>query len=236
MKLKHHSFSRIFIIMVVFVTVLSSSISSCKKLKKGVLELKKHYNTTSTSSFFDDTYKAYVITDELYDADQEFTFDSDNISETTGYYWSDKSVFGLGYNHQCGDHFTSSNSCDATTPGKNGHWGSSSGQSNSCLEGVWYSPACGNSQGVIWTFNADKTGSTSNQDCNGICSPMVFTFTWDVTGSTCSITYDAVQPYVNCTGYPPTRPNKPTDDSFTFTCSGTSLSVTSGSGSTTFTK
>ncbi len=110
------------------------------------------------------------------------------------------------------------------------------GTSGACPEGTWYSPACGDPHGVIWKFNSDRTGSFSNMDCNGICTPMVFTFSYVMSGTTCNITYDALQPIVQCTGYADSRPNSPGPASITLSCSGTGLTVTSGNGTITFTK
>ena len=110
------------------------------------------------------------------------------------------------------------------------------GGGTECIHGVWYSPACGDPQGVKWTFNSNGKGSFSNKDCNGICGPMVFKFSYTISGNTCNIHYDAQQPVVSCTGYPDTAPNSPNDEPFTFTCSGTTLTVTSGNGTNTFTK
>jgi hypothetical protein len=94
-----------------------------------------------------------------------------------------------------------------------------------CFSGSWYSDACGDPRGVIWNFNADGTGSSSNPDCNGICGPLVFTFTYNVSGSTCYLDFDAQQPVVYCTGYDPLAPNSPPNSSFTFECDGSSLTV-----------
>jgi hypothetical protein len=108
--------------------------------------------------------------------------------------------------------------------------------SGACPVGTWYSTACGDSKGVVWTFRSDKTGSFSNKDCNGVCTPIVFTFKYSISGSTCNIMYDAQQPVVHCTGYQDSSPPKPKDDSFTFSCSGSQLTVTSANGTAVFTK
>lgn len=111
------------------------------------------------------------------------------------------------------------------------------GGGNKCYEGTWYSNACGDSKGVIWTFNSDMTGSFSNKDCNGICTPMVFTFTYEVSGSTITTIYDDIQPIVKCTGYNDSRPPKPKNNGvFTFECNGSELTVNSGNGPNTFTR
>lgn len=117
--------------------------------------------------------------------------------------------------------------------------GSGGGGNNggNCYEGTWYSTACGDSKGVIWKFNSDKTGSFSNKDCNGICTPMVFTFTYSVSGNTITCKYDDIQPIVKCTGYQDSRPPKPSKDGvFTFECQGNKLLVNSGNGPNTFTR
>lgn len=108
--------------------------------------------------------------------------------------------------------------------------------SGQCPEGTWYSPACGDPKGVIWKFGSDNKGSFSNKDCNGICSPMVFTFSYKMSGTTCSITYDALQPIVTCTGYQDSRPPTPKPASITLSCSNDKLTVTSGNGTQVFTK
>lgn len=113
--------------------------------------------------------------------------------------------------------------------------GGNGGGSGHCIESTWYSAACGDPKGVVWKFNGGR-GSFANKDCNGICTPMTFKFSYTITGNTCNLTYDAVQDYVQCTGYPDTRPPKPKDGSFTFTCSGDKLTVTSGNGTNVFTK
>jgi len=103
--------------------------------------------------------------------------------------------------------------------------GENGGGGGGCFSGSWFSDACGDPRGVIWEFNADGTGSSSNPDCNGICGPLVFTFTYTVSGSTCNLDFDAQQPLVYCTGYDPLAPNSPANSSFTFECDGSSLTV-----------
>lgn len=109
------------------------------------------------------------------------------------------------------------------------------GGDDSCLEGTWYNIACSNPKGVVWTFN-NGTGSFANEDCNGICTPIKFTFSYEVTGgNTCNLIYDAVQPLVQCDGFEDSRPPTPANASFTFSCDCGSLTVSSGNGTTTFT-
>lgn len=212
---------------------------SCKKCKKGVLEIKHTY----ALSTFEPDYYTTIVDDGLYTPNTEFRYKyNSNIETWTGYYWPDKSAKSLGYSHRCKAEdlkFKASSECSGKYSGENGHWpdaSNTSGGSGGCPEGTWYSPACGDPHGVIWKFGSDKKGSFSNKDCQGICTPMVFTFTYSMSGTACSITYDAVQPYVKCTGYPDTKPPKPTDADITLSCSGSGLTVTSGNGTTTFTK
>ena len=100
------------------------------------------------------------------------------------------------------------------------------GSGSSCIEGTWYSDACGDPRGVIFNFNADGTGNSSNPDCNGICTPFVINFSYSVSGSTCSLDYDAQQPVIYCTGFDPLSPGSPADESFTFECDGSTLTIT----------
>lgn len=106
----------------------------------------------------------------------------------------------------------------------------------SCPVGVWYSPACGNSKGVVWTFGSDKKGKFSNMDCNRVCDPMVFKFSYSMSGNQCSITYNAVQDIVNCPGFQPSRPPTPKNTTITLECVSGGLKVTSGNGTIVFTK
>ncbi len=120
--------------------------------------------------------------------------------------------------------------------GNGGGGNGGGGTGGECYQGTWYSNACGDPKGVIWTLNKDMTGSFSNKDCNGICTPIVFTFKYTVSGNTINVSYDATQPIVKCDGYEDSRPPKPKDGSFTFTCSGDKLTVNSGNGPNTFTR
>jgi hypothetical protein len=214
-------------------------LNSCKKCKQGVLEVKVTYNSGLN---YEPSYYAIVVEDGLYDPETEFNYKIRNhdMEIHTGYYWPNESARSLGYTELVnnrdidGSENYFRNKKGSNLPGENGHWNSGAG--SSCLNGTWTNIACGDPNGVIWTFNSNGTGSFSNKDCNGICSPIVFTFSYSVTGNECNVSYDATQPFVQCTGYPDSRPPKPNDESFTFSCSGNQLTVSSGNGTTTFTK
>jgi hypothetical protein len=103
--------------------------------------------------------------------------------------------------------------------------GSGSGSNGPGVIGTWYSPACGDSKGVIWKFDTDGRGSFSNKDCNGICSPRVFTFKYTLSGTSMAITYDALQPYIKCSGYSDSRPPAPKNTTISVVVSGNKLTV-----------
>jgi hypothetical protein len=114
--------------------------------------------------------------------------------------------------------------------------GGGGGSGVDCIVGTWYDDACGNPTGNVWTFNSNGSGSFSQPDCNGICSNLIFNFTYTISGSTCSINYAAQQPLVYCDGFEPSSPPSPNNESFTFECNETSLTVTSGTGTNVFTR
>lgn len=125
------------------------------------------------------------------------------------------------------------------THGSGGGGNNGGGSGGSCIEGTWYSPACGDAHGVVWIFNADGSGSFSNKDCNGICTPFKLKFTYEITGNSCQVIYlpKEQQEEISCTGYAPKRPDVPVKtEPFTFSCTGSELTVTSGNGTNTFTR
>lgn len=225
--------------------LVTYTFSSCEKLEKGVLEVR-------TESLLSHTYTYNVrVAEDDNDFPVESEFDANylyfdpsmgSIYRYQAFYWPNKSASGLGYGLKSGVDEGAFVSKDGG-PGKNGHWagqgngdGGGGGGVGSCPQGTWYSPACGDSRGVVWKFGSDKKGSFSNKDCNGICTPMVFTFSYSMSGSTCNITYDAVQPIVSCDGYADSRPPAPGSASITLSCSNNELTVTSGNGTQVFTK
>lgn len=213
----------------------------CKKTTKGVLEIKHTITISSEENY----YRAEVVDDGLYEPNKEFNL-GPNVAgyydHKTAYYWPDESAKNLGYKYRNKGvdnaeevFYIAGKEGNSRIPGENGHWGSDGGGSGACPQGTWYSPACGDPHGVIWTFGA-KTGSFSNKDCNGICDPMIFKFSYEMSGNICSLTYDAVQDIVHCPGYTDSRPPTPKPASITITCSGSELTVSSGNGTQVFTK
>ncbi|MDQ3190172.1 MAG: hypothetical protein M3Q58_01110 [Bacteroidota bacterium] len=230
--------------MIVLITIGIFSIISCKKYKQGVLEIKHTITISNTENY----YRAIIVEDGLYDPNVEFNYGPNYAGyydTQTAYYWPDESAKSLGYKYRSHDGdgefngFITGKEGSSKIPGENGHWageGTTGGTGSTCPQGTWYSSACGDSKGVIWKFGSDKKGSFSNKDCNGICSPMVFTFSYEMSGTTCSISYDAVQPIVTCDGYQDSRPPTPNSTSITLSCSNDELTVTSGNGTQVFTK
>ena len=62
-------------------------------------------------------------------------------------------------------------------------------------------------------------------DCNGVCSPMVFNFTYSLSGSKLTLDYDKTQPIVKCKGYADSRPNQPAKTTVSFTCNTSKLII-----------
>lgn len=80
------------------------------------------------------------------------------------------------------------------------------------LTGVWYAPGCGNSKATVLTLTGSATsgtGSLSSMDCQGICDPIILTFSYKISGSTMAWSYDATQAPVRCTGYASQSPKVP---------------------------
>ncbi|MDO9153856.1 MAG: hypothetical protein Q7U47_09160, partial [Paludibacter sp.] len=223
-------------LLIIEILLATTLFTSCEMYKLGVLEVKTVSNTYGT------IYHAEIVLDESkYIAGSEFNIPDPNFYATiTGYYWPDESPKSLGYKYKdpsgnTQNFYTDKEERSGREPGENGNW-KTNGTSGDCPVGTWYSSACGDSKGVTWIFGSDKRGSFSNKDCNGICTPMVFTFTYTISGNTCNFIYDTVQPFVTCYGYPDTRPAKPANGSITFSCNGNQLTVTSGNGTNVFTK
>ena len=104
--------------------LLTLSLTQCKKMKKGVLEIKQ----TSIISTEVTSFKAIVVDDDLYTAHQEFQYKApSNTGETyTAYYWPDESAYSLGYKYRTKGEtevrYTTEKDSDFGGPGKNGHW------------------------------------------------------------------------------------------------------------------
>ncbi len=103
--------------------------------------------------------------------------------------------------------------------------------SGECPIGAWKNTtACGGGATQNFVLKSDGTGWADNPDCNGVCDPLKWPFTYEVSGNTCYLYYQQ-PPDVNCGGtyYPVNQPN---DASFTFSCDGSTLVTSFG----TFTK
>jgi hypothetical protein len=138
---------------------------SCKKIKKGTLEIQIVETISSTSTY----YKAISVSndnDKYYSSNTEFDLESENNTRVvTGYFWPDKSHRALGYNNHTGpaesgygkkykydsDAQIFSSKGDDRYSGKNGHWSSASSSSNSkssssgssaCPQGTWKGESC----------------------------------------------------------------------------------------------
>lgn len=111
--------------------------------------------------------------------------------------------------------------------------GPTGGSGGSGITGTWNVMVCNGSKEQIWHFGSDGTGYFTNPDCNGICEPLKFPFTYADDGSKVDVSY-TTPPAIKCTGYPDTAPPKPSNDSFTYTISGNDLNVTQGSKSFSF--
>ena len=229
------------------VALISSPLISCKKGeagKKGVLEVKKSINLGNSIETY---YRAFQVESGKYEAGKEFEYSTNaGLDVEVGYYWPDESAKSLGYKNYCDEvepYYTSQDECNSKEPGLSGHWaseasaGGSGGDNGACPVGTWYGTACGDKKGVVWTFNSNGRGSISNKDCSGICNPIVYTFSYKMSGTTCNLTYDKTQAIVKCDGFEDSRPPAPKDASITITCNGgSSITVSSANGSTTFTK
>lgn len=156
---------------------------SCKKTKKGTLEVKITETISSTSTY----YKAISVSndnDKYYTANTEFDLESEtNTRVITGYFWPDKSPRALGYSSHTGPAESGygkkykydseaqifSNKGDDNNSGKNGHWASASSSSGSGSS----SSVSGSSQyDGIWKRNDGvasylKLGGTSAKVCSG---------------------------------------------------------------------
>jgi hypothetical protein len=112
----------------------------------------------------------------------------------------------------------------------------------SCPIGVWYKEATctsnPNPPNSIWEFRPDGTGYSSNPDCTGICTPLIFNITYKINGN--KIEYEFTEPeFVECDGYAPSKPNRPTGKySITYSCSsnGQELTIETTGGVQTFTR
>lgn len=88
----------------------------------------------------------------------------------------------------------------------------------SCPVGRWKTPTCNGSGFLIYNFGSNREGFSENPDCNGICTPLKFYFTYKVSGNTISYTYTKTDDVV-CSGQNQGRPDVPNGSySINFTC------------------
>lgn len=119
-------------------------------------------------------------------------------------------------------------------PGSFGGGSGSGTGTGPCIVGTWVTTTCGGSGRQYYVFNSSGTGYSQNDECNGICEPMVFRYDYELDGSTCTLNYTSADP-VYCEGYGTNTPMTPKPDTFTFTCSGDEL-VINGTYPVTFTR
>jgi hypothetical protein len=222
-------------------------LSGCKKWREGVYEI-CIYN-------FNKPYEYLCVLEEDYKGEEppvnslsKKVLNSYGNIEYEVKYWSDRSPRDLGYKtNYNGDYegfgLAFHNNDGFKTPGENGYFAkassSSSGTSSTssssapCIEGKWGYMTCSSSKEQIWYFDSNGSGYFTNPDCNNICEDLKFNFNYTISGNTCNVDYTSADA-VYCDGYGTNTPQTPSDDSFEFSCSGNSLTVTSGSGSNVF--
>lgn len=106
--------------------------------------------------------------------------------------------------------------------------------SGDCYVGHWTSVRCGNGKKETLQLNADGTGYLALPDCNNICEDMKFPFNYTISGGSITLHYTN-PPNVYCQGYGSQPVDKPKNDTFSFTCSGNTL-TTFGSSPRTYTR
>lgn len=106
--------------------------------------------------------------------------------------------------------------------------------SGACYVGKWRTPNCGGTKTETLQLNSDGTGYLALPDCYNICEDLLFPFNYTVNGNTITLNYTD-PPAIYCIGFGYEKPPKPNNDTFSFTCSGNTLTTTSN-GSKTYTK
>ena len=94
--------------------------------------------------------------------------------------------------------------------------GSSGG---ACPVGRWSTPTCNGNGKLIYVFRADGTGYSSNPECSGLCTPLIFNFTYRISGNSIIYSFTTAED-VTCGGqvHKPTPPSGQTSYSITFKC------------------
>jgi hypothetical protein len=118
--------------------------------------------------------------------------------------------------------------------GSNGNGGAE------CPVGTWTKAASCSSNPTpppfYWVFRADGTGYTENPDCNGICTPMVYHFSYTISGNSINYTFTSTDD-VYCNSVNQGAPAVPSGNhSITFSCSsdGNQLTIETTTGMQTF--
>lgn len=110
--------------------------------------------------------------------------------------------------------------------------------SSNSLVGTWITPGCDGTMtdATTWYLGSDGRGYSSTKDCNGICSPLVYNFSYSISGNTIYYQYDDVQPVMHCVGYSDSRPQSPGNVSQSFYLEGNSVTVSYNGITTVFTR
>lgn len=150
----HIIMKRTAILATLIISTLLFPIASCKKIRKGILEIKIVTNKILNTP---DRYIAILVDDDLYEPETEFLYTTvmSNVEFHYGYYWPKESARSLGYKHKCSGenpYFTAGDECDNSMPGENGHWMSSY---------VASTGATGNSGGTNSSGGSAGTSTTS---------------------------------------------------------------------------
>lgn len=119
---------------------------------------------------------------------------------------------------------------DDPTPSDDGKGGAS------CLQGTWRTDTCNGAKTHTLSFTTGNTGHYVMPDCNGYCTkPLDYHYDYSVSGSNVTLRYTGSSEIV-CGGETMTPPKPTSNDTFTFTCSGGTLTTTSSAGSKTYTR
>lgn len=93
-------------------------------------------------------------------------------------------------------------------------FGSSGG---GCPVGRWSTSTCNGKAKLIYYFDSDGNGYSSNPECTGMCSPIIFRFRYTINGSSINYSFTSAD-NVNCGGQS-SKPNVPSGSySITYKC------------------
>jgi hypothetical protein len=108
------------IFLVVMVALAAFYVGSCKRIRKGVLEIRHTITTSITENF----YRVELVEDGIYEPLKEFNLGPNYAGyydTQTAFYWPDESAKSLGYTSK-DESGSFSNKEGGKTPGKGGHW------------------------------------------------------------------------------------------------------------------